>query len=263
MSSQIDSEAVKKRIADILLKIENKADPDQLNEYRSIFKKEVSFTRRSYVAAYLLMLLDQGKTGRSPGPSGGGNDSRPYRSRSFSKPGSGPRFEEAPRREPKTYPLAEEDSVRLFISAGRNRRVFPREILGLINTKTAISKDDIGAIRILDNYSFVQVRNTVADEIIEALNGQPFRGRTLSVNYARIQKDGEPLESVNPLEFEESKDDTEPGDIRETEPLDPPEPLESAEPLESEGSFAEQSADGGGDEESRDIAPEAAEDRKD
>lgn len=232
MPSQIDSETVKKRIADILSRIENEADPRQLNEYRSIFKKEVSFTRRSYVAAYLLMQLDQGRGGRFPGSPGGGNDSRTYRSRSFSKSGSGAHSEEAPRREPKNYPLSEEDSVRLFISAGRNRRVFPREILGLINTKTAISKDDIGAIRILDNYSFVQVRNTVADEIIEALNGKPFRGRTLSVNYARIRKDDEPPES---------RDDPDDGDARQDE---------------SPESFADQD---GGDEDLRDAASEADE----
>jgi len=40
-------------------------------------------------------------------------------------------------------------------------------------------------IRILDNYSFVQVRDTKADEIIDKLTGHKFRGRTLTVNYAK------------------------------------------------------------------------------
>jgi hypothetical protein len=62
--------------------------------------------------------------------------------------------------------------------------------LGLINAKTQIPREDIGAIRILDNYSFIQVRDSAADAIIEALNGQTFRGRVLSVNYARARKDG-------------------------------------------------------------------------
>jgi hypothetical protein len=85
--------------------------------------------------------------------------------------------------------IPEEESVRLFISIGRNRKVFPREILALINAKAQVSRDDVGAIRILDNYSFVQVRNTAADTIIEALNGQNFRGRTLTVNYARSRRE--------------------------------------------------------------------------
>jgi RNA recognition motif-containing protein len=74
---------------------------------------------------------------------------------------------------------------------GRSRRVYPREILGLINAKTAVPREDIGAIRILDNYSFVQVRDTVAEKIIEALNGVNFRGRTLAVNYAKFRKEEE------------------------------------------------------------------------
>jgi hypothetical protein len=95
---------------------------------------------------------------------------------------------EEPRVE-RQYPLADEESRRLFISIGRNRRVFPREILGLINSAAAVAREDVGAIRILDNYSFVQVRGTVADAIIGALNGKSFRGRILSVNYARSRKD--------------------------------------------------------------------------
>jgi len=52
-------------------------------------------------------------------------------------------------------------------------------------TKTSTAREDIGSIRILDNYSFVQVRDTKADEIIAALTGHKFRGRTLTVNFAK------------------------------------------------------------------------------
>ena len=104
--------------------------------------------------------------------------------------------------------LPDDESVRLFISVGRNRRIYPREILGLICTKTAVSKDDIGLINILNNYSFVQVRTSAAEEIIAALNGINFRGRTLAVNYAKARKDdGEsPLEDepTNTADAEES-----------------------------------------------------------
>lgn len=192
MSPQFDKDKTKKTIRLILEKLKTEVDPQLLSKYRSLFKKEVSFFRRSWAAAYLLLLSDQGAAGRS-------NKSRSRKfggaGREQEKPG---RFSEkrAPEAGPEEgyrndrYPLAEEESSRLFLSVGRNRRVFPREILGLINAKTAIPREDIGAIRILDNYSFVQVRDTVADKIIEALNGQSFRGRILSVNYARARKDG-------------------------------------------------------------------------
>jgi len=163
MSPYIDKKKAKETIALVLDKIRTDADPLLLYEYTSLFKKEVSLLHRSKAAAYLLMLCDQGKNLRFV------------------------RREEDPPR----YPLAEEESKRLFFSVGRSRRVFPREILGLINAKTAIPREDVGAIRILDNYSFVQVRDTAAEKIIEALNGTIFRGRPLTVNYAKSRKENE------------------------------------------------------------------------
>jgi hypothetical protein len=180
MATEFDKEKLQEKIQEILVKIKTEADPELLNAYRSMLRKEVPFFTRSYVAAFLLMQLD----GRSNGRKFLNNRGKrpPFNSNVNS---------ENSRTDPDRYPLAEADSVRLFISVGRNRRVFPREILGLINSATATPKEDIGAIRILDNYSFIQVRNTVADSIIEALNGKSFRGRTLTINYARDRKEND------------------------------------------------------------------------
>jgi hypothetical protein len=98
-------------------------------------------------------------------------------------------WKEEPRSQEELHVLPEEEAARLFVSIGRNRKVFPREIIGLLNAKAQVTRDDIGGIRILDNYSFVQVRNDVADTVIRALNGQNYRGKTLTVSYARPKKD--------------------------------------------------------------------------
>jgi hypothetical protein len=190
-----DKEKVRQKIADLDEKINAETDPRVLNEYRILFRRGFSFFRRSWAAAYLLMLYDQGQ-GLNPG-----RDRGPGRSR------GSPRGERAPSRAggpgkrddgetggraadsaPRVF-LAEEESRRLFISVGRNRRVFPREILGLIITRAQVDREDIGIIRILDSYSFVQVRDTVADRIIEALNGTVFRGRPMTANYARLKRE--------------------------------------------------------------------------
>jgi hypothetical protein len=177
--SAINEERVKNRLEEILKIIQTEADPQLLNQYRSLIRKKVSFFQRSYLGAYLLMLQDQGPGGHS----------RDLPRSSPRKPNTQDRPE--PRSQPVVLPAAlpDDESVRLFISVGRNRRVFPREILGLIGTKTAVSKDDIGLINILNNYSFVKVRTSAAEEIIAALNGINFRGRTLAVNYARARKE--------------------------------------------------------------------------
>ncbi|MDR2020317.1 MAG: DbpA RNA binding domain-containing protein [Treponema sp.] len=166
-----NKERTEKTIEIILEKIHTEADPELLNEYRSLLRKKTSLFNRSYVGAYLLMQLEEGD---------GGSRRRGGRS-AVSRT-------EVPRDNFRTEPdrsLPEKESARLFFSIGRNRRVFPRELLQLIGTKTQVSRDDVGTIRILDSHSFVQVRSSAADAIIAALNGVSFRGRTLTVNYAR------------------------------------------------------------------------------
>jgi hypothetical protein len=194
MVSGFDKEKTKKILSLVLEKIKTEVDLKTLDEYQSLFKKETSLFNRSKAAAYLLMLCDQGKTLRLK------DYKRPFSSRPDKK-------EE--RSDAQRYPLADKESTRLFFSAGRSRRVFPREILGIINTKTAIPREDIGAIRILHNYSFVQVRDSAAPKIIEALNGINFRGRPLTVNYVKSNKDEE-----NTAASEQNQYDTkEEGDI--------------------------------------------------
>ena len=173
----MNEESIRKRIRILLEEIQNEVDPVLLNRCRSIFRQEVSFSRRSYMAAYLLLLAEGPieKKAVPPKPLSGGKKTQTKTPRSETEGGT----------------LSEEESSRLFISIGRNRKVFPREILALINARAKVARDDIGTIRILDNYSFVQIRNSEADTVIQALNGQRFRGRTLTVNYARSRQEGD------------------------------------------------------------------------
>jgi hypothetical protein len=209
MSLQFDQDRIIKRIKESLGKIYAEADPAVLDQYRKLIKKEVSFFKRSYFVAYLLMEMDQRGGGKRY--SGSGRNERLYRGNPAygTKYGNGSDAAgEGQKGDRGGYPLAEEESIKLFFSAGRSRKVFPREILGLIISKTSIAKEDIGAIRILDNYSFVQVRNTVADGIINSLNGSIFRGRPLIVNFARTKKDAESA----PDGEDRQDDDSETGD---------------------------------------------------
>ena len=75
------------------------------------------------------------------------------------------------------------------MSIGRNRRVFPRDIIGLIMQNVEIDREHIGDIRVLDNYSFVQVITEDAERIIAALNEFEYRGRRLVVSYSRKKED--------------------------------------------------------------------------
>ncbi|MCL2174567.1 MAG: DbpA RNA binding domain-containing protein [Treponema sp.] len=154
----LDKGKTGKKLKEILEKM-NDTDAMILHEYYKLYKKEIPFFKRSWAAAWLLMHYDEEDI------SGGAGSDNAEKSAIVSIP--------------------EEESKRLFISVGKNRRLFPREIISLLMTNTSTAREDIGVIRILDNYSFVQVRGTKADEIIEKLSGFKFRGRNLAINYAK------------------------------------------------------------------------------
>jgi len=209
-----DKEKAKRNLEEVLEKFNTDTDIALVHEYHKLYKKEVSLFKRSWAAAWLFMYYDKRETPRplpagSPSPVGSpqlADSKRPaggMRSVDNLKTAEKQQKEKVKKEDnseiKKTLPavetlLPEEESKMLFISIGKNRRLFPREVITLIITKSSAVREDIGVIRILDNYSFVQVRDTKADEIIAVLTGLKFRGRTLTVNYAKPKNpDGDGL----------------------------------------------------------------------
>jgi hypothetical protein len=179
-----DKEKAKRNIEGILEKFNTDTDIALLHEYHKLYKKEVSLFKRSLAAAWLFMYYDKRETPnlRSADSLRSATNSRITENRQKSKENIISRNNTPDAVE---INLPEEESKMLFISIGKNRRLFPREVITLIMSKTSAAREDIGVIRILDNYSFVQVRETKADEIIAELTGHNFRGRTLTVNFAK------------------------------------------------------------------------------
>ncbi|MCL2443746.1 MAG: DbpA RNA binding domain-containing protein [Treponema sp.] len=186
----MDKDKAIRNLEVILEKIHSDTDMSQLNEYHKLYKKEISLFKRSAAAAWLFMYYDKRET---PSPRPAIISKSPVKPpvKSQVKPSEKSRnikndkTKSASDKPAVEINLSEEESKRLFISIGKNRRLFPREVITLIMSKTSTPREDIGIIRILDNYSFVQVRDAKADEIITALTGLRFRGRTLTVNFAK------------------------------------------------------------------------------
>lgn len=130
--------------------IENE-DPDILNTYKKLFKKYTPFSKRGYLSAYLLKEACSGS---------------------------------APRRAPMKR-VVDPDKTTLFISVGKNRRVFPKDIARLFQSRLDLEPADIGTIKVLDSYSFMDISKSQAERAIELLNDQDFKGRKLTVNHAR------------------------------------------------------------------------------
>jgi ATP-dependent RNA helicase DeaD len=96
--SSVDIDAFRAKVDGILENIIAE-DPVELNEYRDAFKKSVGLFQRSLVAGYLFKQLLKGE-GHSTAP-----------------------------RRPKGK------TTTLFISIGKNRRVFPRDLIGFFASK--------------------------------------------------------------------------------------------------------------------------------
>ena len=171
----MDREKAIRNLESIIDKLHTDSDISQLQEYYKLFKKEISLFKRSLAAAWLFRYFDQRET---PNIIKTQSSEKPLNAKNKKKiiPEEKPAADNI---------LTDEESKRLFFSIGKNRRLFPREVITLIMSKTTAAREDIGLIRILDNYSFVQVRETKAGEIIDNLTGLKFRGRTLTVNYAK------------------------------------------------------------------------------
>lgn len=113
-----------------------------------------------------------------------GRNARQEKKRGESRQESRTEARESARNEPRVS-LPEDLATTLFVSIGRNRRVYPRDIISLIMQNSGIEREHIGEIRVLDNYSFVQVLTVDAEKVIETLNEVEYRGRKLSVSHSR------------------------------------------------------------------------------
>ena len=79
----------------------------------------------------------------------------------------------------------ESGMTRLFINIGKKDNVRPGDFVGAIAGETGLAGNLIGNIKILEAFSFVEVPNDHADNIINALNSSNIKGKRVSVEPAK------------------------------------------------------------------------------
>jgi hypothetical protein len=94
-------------------------------------------------------------------------------------------------RPPKAAAGAEGQFTQLFISIGRNRRVYARDLTELFTEKLQLQAGDIGGVRVFEKYSFVDIVPGKAGDAIALLSGSELKGRTITVNYAKKKEEKE------------------------------------------------------------------------
>lgn len=194
-NSEINYEQVANFLKASVQQVKTQEDVDVLKRFKKVFKKNIPWNLRGYVSAYLLKVA----TGNARRPFVPRDDFRRDRTdfshsrnderRDYSRPeNAGSEERRVPHARVEIDPSV---AATIFIGIGRNRRVFPRDLLGILINAAGIDRDRIGDIRVLANYSFVQIFAEDADKVINALNGYEYRGRPLSVSYSR-QRDDDP-----------------------------------------------------------------------
>ncbi len=205
----VNAEQIASFLSDAITRVEGASDSElnDLNEIKKLFKKNVPFSRRNYVAALLIkQSYGRGRFSRDRGERF--SRDRNERTERFSRErnvrqdrvvrSEGERPERAPR-----VQIDPSLATSIFIGIGRNRRVYPRDLVQLLVSVAGIERERIGDIKVLANYSFIQLFTEDCEKVISALNGYEYRGRTLSVSFSRQKEDGE-VENVASQEAEDS-----------------------------------------------------------
>lgn len=74
--------------------------------------------------------------------------------------------------------------VRFFINVGRKDKIKARDIIRAIADRTGLSSSTIGKIDVFDKFSFVEVPQTSASEVISTMRGAKIRGRSINMEPA-------------------------------------------------------------------------------
>ena len=122
--------------------------PEELASMKKIMRRCVPFHLRSYLFAYLLRDAVGG----------------------ISNEGS---------------EVSNEHMVTLFVSIGKSKKVYPKDLVKLFTSTLPLKEDDIGSVRVLDNYSFVNISQDYAKQAVETMDSIKFRGRNITVNFAK------------------------------------------------------------------------------
>lgn len=83
---------------------------------------------------------------------------------------------------------AEHGMVRLFMNVGKFQGIKPSDIVGAIANEVGISGKLIGAIRIFDKYTFVEVPKENAKDVLRVMKDNQIKGKTINVELASPRK---------------------------------------------------------------------------
>ena len=153
-------------------------------DLRDIAAAAIKLAHESKAPADSASEVDISAAGRPPRPAREDHEPRDEdeaRKRERKKP----RVDRLPKR-PGQKGSSNADFVRIYIPIGRQMRIKPGDLVGAIANEANIDSSLIGAIDITDKFSLVEVPDSEADDIIEALNASTIRGKRVKARRERF-----------------------------------------------------------------------------
>ena len=216
---ELNESQLEEFLANATERVRTSENVDLLSDLNKLFKKNVPLTVRKYVIAYLLKEALKHyrpfnnrrdrfeRNDRNERFERNDRNQRQLQERNFrqerteraAEPAEAPAAEEERPRHPRVE-IPEDQATSIFISIGKNRRVYPRDLVGILIAIAGIDRERIGDIKVLANYSFVQLYTEDAQTAIDKLNGYDYRGRKLAVSYSRQKSEAEGSEGAEGYE---------------------------------------------------------------
>jgi len=126
-------------------------NPEEIEFVKKEIKKNVPFTMRGYLLAYLFITSKSTPVVKKPA----------------------------------TSKTEVKDATSFYINVGKASRSPARELAQFICTTAGIDDQDIVSIAYKQNYSFIHTKKEKANGIIEKVNGQSYKGRKVKINYSK------------------------------------------------------------------------------
>lgn len=220
---EANADTIKTQLKELAKGIKQSNDPEALESFRKLIKKSLSFTERKYLAAYILInhesilnssqwkrsssfsskqkntTIQKGKHLSSFKPYPIDNEKKEKRNAEplFGKKVHSPNSANTKFKDPKNIESKPGEKT-LFISIGKNRKVFPADLQNLFTEALGIDESQLGRIKIFPKYSFVNLPDSLCDIAIDKLSNIEFHGVKIKVNYSKSTASFSNFETTSP-----------------------------------------------------------------
>jgi hypothetical protein len=175
------------------------ANPDELETYKKLIKKNVPWHLRGYFMAYLLKeVLDNERPAKE-------RRSRPPKKRqprnfdsvdkktapaakankqnsTVTAEATTPAEKKVPKqRKERVFP---DDARTLYLNIGKMKKLYAKELSIMLQETLNIKREEVYAVRVHDKYSFITMSETNCERAIAEFNEKEIKGRVASITYS-------------------------------------------------------------------------------